>query len=255
MRALSFVFAFLLAPTSEGADYTFTGYARSIDTGTLLYVETHAVSAAETANERRVVLYSPDLERPPFARKLLEYDEDRSRPGFWLEDRRSGFAEGFAQLPSGSVVSARAGAAANLRTRTVAGDSVLIVDAGFDEFVRTRWTALARGESLLAPFLVPSRLGAVNFRVRRVSATRIDGADASVIRLSLAGPLGWILSDIDVTYRNSDRRLLRYRGLTNIRDAGGELLEAQIDFPDAARSDAPVDIDALRAIPLVSPGR
>jgi hypothetical protein len=72
----------------------------------------------------------------------------------------------------------------------------------------------------------------MRFRLRKLRATSIDGAAATVIRLSLAGPLGWLLPDIDVTYRDSDRRLMRYLGLTNIRDENGELLSARIDFPD-----------------------
>ena len=83
---------------------------------------------------------------------------------------------------------------------------------------------------------MPSRLERVNFRVRKVGAGDASRRETpSVIRLSLAGPLGWFLPDIDVSYRKRDRRLLRYRGLTNIRDAQGKMLTAQIDFPDAAR--------------------
>jgi hypothetical protein len=90
----------------------------------------------------------------------------------------------------------------------------------------------------------------VQFRVRKTGETTIDGQAASVIRLSLASPLGWFLPDIDVTYRRSDRRLMRYRGVTNIRDGTGEVISAQIDFADADRSSAAVDLDALRALPL-----
>jgi hypothetical protein len=128
----------------------------------------------------------------------------------------------------------------------------LVADAGFDEFVRARWDSLERGVAVELPFLVPSRLDSVNFKVRKVSEAIIEGEVASVFRLSVAGPLGWFLSDIDVSYRKRDRLLMRYRGITNIRDTSGEMLEAQIDFPSADRSDAAVDLAALRALPLAS---
>jgi hypothetical protein len=54
-----------------------------------------------------------------------------------------------------------------------------------------------------------------------------------------------------VSYRKRDRRLMRYRGITNIRDARGEMIAAQIDFPNDVRTDAAVDLAALRALPLV----
>ena len=126
----------------------------------------------------------------------------------------------------------------------------LVADAGFDEFVRARWESLESGDALVVPFLVPSRLDTVKFRVRKAGETTIDGQAASVIRLSLASPLGWFLPDIDVSYRRSDRRLLRYRGVTNIRDDTGDMISAQIDFAEADRSAAAVDLEALRAMPL-----
>jgi hypothetical protein len=43
---------------------------------------------------------------------------------------------------------------------------------------------------------------------------------------------------------------MRYRGLTNIRDAGGVLLAAQIDFPESAQNASAVNLAALRALPL-----
>jgi hypothetical protein len=116
-----------------------------------------------------------------------------------------------------------------------------VADAGFDEFVRGNWESLAGGTALEVPFLVPSRLSTLPFRVRKVRADRRAGEDVSVFRLSLAGPLGWFLPDIDV----------RYRGLTNIRDASGATVEAEIVFayePGASSMDA----QALRAQPLAA---
>ena len=253
MRRLTLTLCLLLSlsAASAAADLTFTGYARHPDTGALLYVETHAVKNAGSAGEQRVVLYRTSPDAIPFARKHLVYGAARSRPGLEFEDKRSGFAESF--IARDSRVSARRGDGADTRSKPVT-DRNLVVDAGFDEFVRENWQALQRGDALIAPFLVPSRLTTYDFKVRKISSERIDGGDASVIRLSLSGALGWILPDLDVAYRDSDRRLLRYRGLTNIRDATGKLLEARIDFPDSGRTTGPVDLDALRALPLSAGG-
>ena len=254
MRAtsLSAVLCTLAAFSARADDLTFTGYARTLDTGALLYVESHAVTDADSAQERRVVLYRCTPGSPPFARKLLEYGASRTAPAFDFDDARSGFAEGLKRDSRGLTVFARAGARAPLRSEALRSGGTLVADAGFDEFVRERWDTLERGEALKIPFVVPSLQERVNFRLRKVEEATIAGDVASVIRLSLAGPLGWFLSDIDVSYRKSDRRLLRYRGLTNIRDAAGELLAAQIDFPDAERRGGTVDLAALRALPLVS---
>jgi hypothetical protein len=230
---------------------TFTGYARSLDTGALLYIESHAVSGAGSAQEKRVVLYLCAADSSPFARKLLDYGTARTAPAFDFEDARSGYSEGLKRDSRGLTVFARAGTQADLRAERLVAAAELVADAGFDEFVRERWDSLERRVVSKVPFVVPSLQESVNFRVRKVDETTIGGDVASVIRLSLSGPLGWFVPDIDVSYRKHDRRLMRYRGTTNIRDAAGELLKAQIDFPDTGRTTAPVDLPALRALPLV----
>jgi hypothetical protein len=244
---------FLLpAAIASAADYTFSGFAHDRDSGELLYVETHSVCASDTLDEQRVVLYRRDEHAAPFARKTLSYRSDRQRPSFDFSDLRSGVAESVTRESRGFWVTTRTGAQAKPRSTLIADSDVAVIDAGFDEFVRAYWAELQRGESLDAQFLVPSRLDAVQFRVRKVDQARIAGDEASVIRLALAGPLGWFLPDIEVSYRNRDGRLLRYRGLTNIRDAAGKLLEAQIDFPDSARVAGEVDLEQLRELPLAA---
>lgn len=245
-------FVALFAASALADDVTFTGYARSLDGGELLYVETHAIADAGGAREKRVVMYRCRADSQPFARKLLEYGSERTVPGFDFDDARSGFAEGLRRDSRGLTVFARAGAHAPMVAEPLVSSGDLVADAGFDEFVRERWDSLERGTVSKVSFVVPSLGDSVSFRVRKVGETAIDGDAASVIRMSMAGPLGWFLPDIDVTYRIRDRRLLRYRGTTNIRDAGGALLKAQIDFPEAERNEAEVDLAALRSLPLAT---
>ncbi|MEJ0086046.1 MAG: hypothetical protein WDO72_10205 [Pseudomonadota bacterium] len=242
----------LFAGLAGASDASFTGYARSLDGRDLLYVESHSISGGGSADETRVVLYRCAVGLAPFARKDLDYTDERIAPAFAFEDARSGFSEGLRRNAVGMEVFARAGSAAKMRSEVLPPVPLMVADAGFDEFVRTRWDLLEKGGSIEVPFLVPSRLHSVNFKVRKVADATIGGDVASVFRLSVAGPLGWFLSDIDVSYRQRDRRLVRYRGITNVRNVSGSMLEAQIDFPDADRSDATVDLSALRALPLVS---
>jgi hypothetical protein len=240
----------LLVPlASRAADLTFLGRAHDVETGALLYVESHAVSGTGGPRETRVVSYRC-ANGATFARKTIAFDATRLAPSFVLEDARSGVSEGLERGARGLTVFERDRGAA-LRSRLL-GHAALVADVGFDEFVRARWDALDAGEALVVPFLVPSRLDAVNFRVRKTGETTIDGQAANVFRLSVAGPLGWLLPDIDVSYRRNDRRLLRYRGITNLRDRTGDMISARIDFSDADRNEAAVDLAALRTQPLTS---
>ncbi|MDW8478758.1 MAG: hypothetical protein RML12_01280 [Xanthomonadales bacterium] len=198
---------------------------------------------------RRLVLYRCPG-GAPFARKELRYERPLA-PWFELEDRRLGYREGLRPSPGGAEVFVEKAWLERRRRAAIAVDDELVADAGFDEFVRRRWEALDRGERLRLRFLVPSRLAAAEFTVRRVGSEPLpDGEPASRLRLELSGLLGWLAPPIEVLYRDRDRWLLRYEGFTNIRDLRGRNLAARIEFDAAPRPSAASRIAAARREPL-----
>ena len=246
----------LAAPAvASTADLRFTGYARDIESGKLLYVESHHVANLGAPGEERVVLYRCASGNQPFARKELKYGEVREEPEFSFLDARSGYLEGLRRTPQGPRVFQRADARAKLREDKVPDNVAIVADAGFDEFVRKHWNELEAGGTVRFPFLIPSQLDFLSFKVVKHHEEPIDGAVASVIRLNLSGVIGWFLPFIEVSYRKSDRTLLRYKGLTNIRDAKGDNLTALIELPARERRALPpggADLARLRAEPLVA---
>ena len=244
----------VFAPTGAHAvDQVFTGYARDLESKRLLYVESHFVRAAGTVGEQRVVLYRCPNGTDGFARKELEYGAGREEPQFTLVDARSGYTEGLRRTAQGLEVFQRATTDAPVRRAKVPANVAIVSDAGFDEFVRKHWAELEAGRTVRFPFLVPSRLDFLTFKVKKHHEESIEGATASVIRLNLSGVLGWFLPYIEVSYRKSDRVLMRYKGLTNVRDTEGSNLVAQIDFPARERQTVPaVDLAAQKAVKLVS---
>jgi hypothetical protein len=243
----------LAAGRVAATDEVFTGYARDIETRRLLYIESHFVRGAGMVGEQRVVLYRCANGTEVFARKELEYGAAREEPRFTLVDGRSGYTEGLRRTAQGLEVFQRDGTNASLRSARVSERVAIVSDAGFDEFVRRHWTELEAGRTVRFPFLVPSRLDFLTFKVRKHHEETIEGAAASVIRLNLSGVLGWFLPYIEVSYRKSDRVLMRYKGLTNIRDAEGDNLVAQIDFPARERQTVPaVDLATQKAQRLVA---
>jgi hypothetical protein len=241
------------APTVRAADQVFTGYARDLESKRLLYIESHFVRGAGTVGEQRVVLYRCPSGTDSFARKELEYGAAREEPQFTLLDARSGYTEGLRRTAQGLEVFQRASATAQVRRAKVPANVAIVSDAGFDEFVRKHWAELEAGRTVRFPFLVPSRLDFLTFKVKKHNEETIEGAPASVIRLNLSGVLGWFLPYIEVSYRKSDRVLMRYKGLTNVRDTDGNNLIAQIDFPARERQTVPaVDLAEQKAVKLVS---
>ena len=214
------------------------GIAHAPSGGAELYREQHWIRRHDGVALERVTLY-----RCPggdaFARKQVDYRASHTAPDFLLEDRRGGYREGLRRAAGATVVFVRPRAGAPESTRRLdAGDAAgLVADAGFDEFVRAHWSALAAGRRVALRFAVPSRLRSLPFSLQRTATARVAGEPAWVLRLQVDGMLGWIAPRIDVSYGQHSRRLLRFEGLTNLRDDAGEAqLRARIDFPTPARA-------------------
>ncbi|MGD0053550.1 MAG: hypothetical protein ABSD03_17235 [Vulcanimicrobiaceae bacterium] len=66
----------------------------------------------------------------------------------------------------------------------------------------------------------------------------LDGVAAEVFRLKLAGVLGGVLSGIDVSYAADTHVLMRYEGLSDLRDAAGDNYRTTINFHPSDRKPA-----------------
>jgi hypothetical protein len=237
------------------ADLGFTGYARDLETGRLLYIESHFVRGHGEPGESRIVLYRCANGTETFARKELNYGSVREEPEFSFVDGRSGYTEGLRRGPGGPVVFQRDSARAPAREAKVPSNVAVVADAGFDEFVRKHWSELEAGQTVRFAFLIPSRLDFLTFKVKKHRDDSVEGAAAAVIRLNLSGVLGWFLPYIEASYRKSDQVLMRYKGLTNIRDTAGDNFVALIEFPMKERRAPPAGgaaLEAQKAVPLVA---
>ncbi len=206
------------------------GDARHPDNDRLLYREAHLIRRDGERPVERIVLYRcPD--GTAFARKRVDYRNSALAPEFEMIDAR-GHREGLRREGGRTLTWSGSEPARPLS----AAKATLVADAGFDEFVRQRWPQLTGGQPQTVAFAVPAFGRSLPFKIRAAGA-RVDAQGDRMHRfeLRLDGLLGAITSKIAVEYGAEDRRLRRFTGLTNIRDARGDQIEARIDFPQAPR--------------------
>lgn len=130
-----------------------------------------------------------------------------------------------------------------------------MIDAGFDELVRRHWDTLQRGEAVPLDFLVPRRRRAYDFSVKRVGASDIEWHPRQRAAARLDGLLGWFAPAIEVSCRNSERRRMRFEGLTNLRANRDDSDEARIEFPTARESTSEVPDWGKAATESLADGR
>jgi hypothetical protein len=223
---------------------TYSGVATSRHGSDFLYGERHVLSFRSGHLAERVVLYTC-RNGSAFARKRVA-NVDPLAPDFLLEDASNGMREGIrtvaaaaaGQTPPAALLAdardRRVFFRENARSQEKSGPLPhapgLVADAGFDEFVQEHWSDLMSGKPLEMRFLVPSRLDDYGFQVQRLRSEGVVGVPTEVFRLRLSGFWGWFLPGIDVYYSDADHVLVRYDGISDLRDNAGNNFKTTIDF-------------------------
>lgn len=200
--------------------------------GAVAYREVHWQRGAGDASQRWVLYLCPGGE--PFARKQMRVNGPVQAPAYHLEDRRSGQAANVEVTASGVQLSWKEDAQARTRTQRLPLPSDAVIDAGFDAAVRSHWQRLMQGERLTLQFLVPGRHRYYPVQVRRSGAVRWQGKPAQSIEVQLDAWYGAIAPRLSLVYADTDRRLLEFRGTSNLRDARGDYPQVTVRFAQPA---------------------
>jgi hypothetical protein len=110
----------------------------------------------------------------------------------------------------------------------------LVIDAGFDAFVRQHWDSLVSGDRKWFRFPVATRSTLMAFRVDSSTCSYDSDVD-QCFRLELSSWLFRLLADpIELGYDTVHQRLARYRGLSNIEDDNkqGQIVDIRYRYDD-----------------------
>ena len=217
------------------------GYARDVDSGELYYTENHIKHHDDKAITKHEVRYA-NAQGEVFATKTLDYSRGLYAPAFRLEDKRTGYIEGARYTEQGyQLFNQKPGD--DMKYEVVGdGKYPLMADAGFDTFMRDNLSALSAGEVPVMELAVAGRLSSYNFRAKAVAEHMIFGQPAVEVHSEPASRLLRLLTGpLTLFYQKDNGQLLRYEGMTNIRNIEtGKLYTARIEFP----------VDEIRKSPL-----
>ena len=238
-RCTAPVWLFLCLFSSESMSaetLIYIGTAVSLDGEKLLYREEHELRTEGQKPISREVRYF-DSDGALFATKSNRYQATPTAPDFVLDDSRSDYRESVSAQGNRWTFGFREAGKADQRT-VGKPDYTPVIDAGFDEFVRASWPRLMAGKTASFSFAVASRLEWIDFRLipLQQSGNTLDVEMRLKSRL-----LSWLLDPVQLTYDLKTQRLLRYRGLTNIRTESGEGIYAEIryTYPDLSHKESP----------------
>jgi hypothetical protein len=229
----------MVASTSQSAtiqNAMFVGKAFDLETGAVLYSERHERRNTSKGGDTLEVIYQhPDGRQ--FARKRMDFSHNSLVPEFRFENSDSGHLESLVWIDDDTVEVAFSRSSEDTIAKGIlAPPSNALADGGFDRFIQQQWTNLASGDYEVREFLVPARTEFMAFRVRiEPETTRPEW-----IRYTLevdSALLRFIVPPIRVWYERSNRRLMRYEGVSNVRDDAGENYQVRIEYEYAAVED------------------
>jgi len=221
---MAVVVVFLLLPSDVQAAETverYTGVAWSAS-GEVLYRETHEVVQRDGKPVRAETVYF-DTEGKVIARLKSDFVRSSYTPDYTFSNPRAGVRRSVRLKGNKLLLVNESGR----KTLKIPSDETLVTGQGLHHFTRLNIEALARGQKDVR-FALPARLGTYGFRVRPVGKPR-----PGVVRLRIEAD-SWILRlmspYLEVDYEVATRRLLRYKGVSNLEGEDGEAPEVVIHF-------------------------
>ena len=102
------------------------------------------------------------------------------------------------------------------------------------------------GETIKMRLAVAGNLDSYRFRLRKTGETTFDGKPAVQFKIELDSLLRLLVDDLQLTYEPEARRLVVYRGISNVHNpATGKPYNARIVYTDQAPEGAPDDLPPL----------
>ncbi|GAA3909766.1 hypothetical protein [Litoribacillus peritrichatus] len=102
-----------------------------------------------------------------------------------------------------------------------------VIDAGFDAYIQKVWPKLTEGDTVSFEFLAPLKLTQYDFSLKKVS----ENKDICELEMSLDWwPIDLLIDPVKLSYQCSSKQLMRYQGLTNLRDEKGDQYTADIHY-------------------------
>lgn len=202
----------------------YEGFAYARTDGRLLYSETHWLYREDGFDEHLVLYRCAD--GSPFARKLLKGDS--AAPDFDFYDAGLDYREGVRSTGTHRYVYTQRRNEAVPEQRELHIGTDLVVDAGFDTYLRRHWNSIAPDSPLRAAIVVPSRLDAMPVQIAEGNE---GDAQTRRLRVQLDAWYRVITPSIELGYSRADHRLREFQGVGSIRDSDGRNLDVRIVFP------------------------
>jgi hypothetical protein len=225
----------------QQASLKFRGYAYDLKSDRFLYTELHDQRIEGDRWLGGTIDYY-DAAGKQVAHKILDFTQDRAIPVYRLEvSTHGGYVEGITAVTPERIDMVKKGyGAKDDEHKSLTRSGPTAADSGFHVFLRDHFAELMSGARVSFVFAVAGNLDGYKFRAKKVADTQFEGRPAVKLRVEPDSFLRWLVDPLELTYEPAQRKLVEYRGVSNIHDpATGKAYNVRIVYPSARPADAP----------------
>jgi len=239
--ALLLGFTALLA-RAEGSFY---GYAYDLKSGKYLYTEVHQpVFEGGREVSSTIRYYAPDGSE--IGKKTLDYRADPYVPKFRFDLPQEGYAEAITDNGQTVELLKISGKGKPEKRKRLEREGATGADSGFNHVVQDSLGKLIKGEVLQFHFMIAGQLDSYRFRIRKIGDASFEGKPAVKLIAEADSLLRYVAPDLTLLYDTASKRLVEYRGVSNIHDpANGKAYNARIVYYSKPPEDAPKNLPPL----------
>jgi hypothetical protein len=225
-------------------DLKFYGYAYDLKSGKYLYTEVYH----EVAENGRWVsgttrYYAPDGRL--LGDKTLNFTSDPYIPLYTMKLFDEDYIEGILKVDMHGIdlFKVRRG---QRKEKVVDKDGLVAADAGFHPLIIAHFDSLAAGAPLKFTFAAAGLQNTFRFVAKKSGDTEFEGRPAVQFRLEPDSVLRLFNDPLLLTYDPDDKRLLEFRGISNVHDPStGKAYNARIEYYSKPPDDAPRNLPPL----------
>lgn len=225
--------AFLFYGFSSGIeDKTYEGIAIDNKSLEFIYKEIHEELFEEGKHIRTITSFVCD-QNNEFAKRELDFRNSFQKPTYRLMDKRSGLMEEVTYKGNNQFeIRYRKNTKSKLKEKSIFVPEPAIVDGGFNYFIKNNWDRILSEEQLNFNFLSVAFQDYFSFRIYRVKEKETKNKIVVLKMETQSALLRMLMNPIYISYDLNTRRILKYEGISNIRNNKGSSYKALLQYPE-----------------------
>lgn len=224
----------------------FYGYAYDLKSGKYLYTEVHEQRVQDGHWSGGTMTYFDPSGRE-IGRKTLAFSSDAHIPLYHLTLSGSGYEEGISAVGDQVEMFRRHARGDKEERGSVTRIPTMAADSGFHAYIRDHFAELMAGQTISFRMAAAGNLDSFKFRIRRIGDTSFEAQPAVRLRAEPDSLLRFLIDPLELTYAPRERKLLEYRGISNVHDpASGRAYTARIVYTSKPPADAPRNLPPLQ---------